>query len=319
MKSKLENFLILFIKLKRETNNSPANLEWLINDKPAIADLCYLLNNSYIEISRTLVKKYDKHTVTPNVFSKRWDDYNKNWATLVAEAAKVGEERDLEEFAKDLEKITEKAIADGKAETPEEFLSQELERWLEERGPKPLDLLVDNPANIMNDLYSLLQELISNDYFDGLINNRHLEAWDFFEGTIGIDYLKTYGRWRSAPELFIPSHMEGRFNITSIEELYNEAVRAYVFGLTEASVAMCRALLEYILRRYYRLSGDDLSRIISEAERKYGKLKELKLHSKRELANKVLHDYENRGKEIEKAALDFLQTIRHLVTNVPSP
>jgi hypothetical protein len=318
MKSKLENFLIHFVKLQRDTNNSPANLKWLVN-KPAIADLCYLLNNSYIDISRTLIKKSNKHMVTPNVFAKRWDDYKNKWASIVAEAAKVGEELYVNELAKYLEEITDQAIADGKAETPEEFLSQELERWLEERGPKPLDLLIDNPANIMDDLYSLLQELIGNDYFDGLINNRHLEAWDFFEATIGIDYSKTYDRWQIAPELFIPSHMEGRFNITSIEDLYNEAVRAYVFGLTEASVAMCRALLEYILKKYYRLSGDNLRRIISEAENKYGKLKELKLSSKSELANKVLHDFENRGKEIEKAALGFLQTIRHLVINIPSP
>ncbi len=318
MKSKLENFLILFIRLQKETNNSPINLEWLVNEKPNIADLCYSLNEEYIEISRFLVKKPEKHTISPNIFSKKWDDYKNNWVASVAEAAKIGEEHFLEEFAKYLQEITEQAIADGKAETAEEFLSKEYEKWLEERGPKKLDPLVDNPANIIDDLYSLLFELLGNDFFDGLINDRHLEAWDFFTDIIGIDYSKIYSRWQFAPELFIPIHMLSR-NITPVEELYNEAVRAYVFGLTEASVAMCRALMEHILRKYYRFSGDDLSKIISEAERKHKKLKELNLHSMRGLANKVLHDYENRGKDIEKAALDFLQTIRHLVTNIPYP
>jgi hypothetical protein len=319
LKSKLESFLILFIKLQKQTNNLPANLEWLVNEKPNVAELCYFLNKEYIEISRVLLKKPEKHTISPNIFSKKWDDYKNNWAASVAEAAKIGDERLLEELAKYLQEITEQAIADGKAETAEEFLSQEYERLLEERGPKRLDPLVDNPAGIIDDLYGLLFELLGNDFFDGVINGRHLEAWDFFKDIIGIDYSKIYSRWQSAPELFIPIHMLNR-NITPVQELYNEAVRAYVFGLTEASVAMCRALLEHILRKYYRFSGDDLSRVISEAERKHGYLiRGLHLHSKRDLANKILHDYENRGQEIEKAALDFLQTIRHLVTNIPSP
>jgi hypothetical protein len=188
-----------------------------------------------------------------------------------------------------------------------------LERWTKERGPEPLDLTVDNPADIVNDMFGWLGDLIANDYFNGSINENHLEAWDFFKKTIGIDLSKIYSRWCEVPDLFIPR------NITTIEELYNEAVRAYLFGLTEASVAMCRTLLEYVLKKYYHISGDDLSRIISEAERRYTYLKGLKLHYKRELANKVLHDYENRGKEIEKAAFDFLKTIRQLVNSIPTP
>ena len=269
MKSKLENFLILFVRLQNKTNKSPANLGWLITEKPDIADLCYFLNNEYKEISRLLITKHNKHTIAPTIFSSKWDEYNIKWAALVAEAAKVGEERFLEEFANYLQMVTEQAIAEGKARTAEEFLSTEMERWLQEKPPEPLDPLVDNPAKIMNDLCDYLQGLVDNDYFDGLINNKHLEAWEFFTGTIGIDYSKIYGRWQSSPELFIPTHMLSR-NITPIEELYNEAVRAYVFGLTEASVAMCRALLEHILRKYYRFSGDDLSRVISEAKGNMG-------------------------------------------------
>ena len=77
--------------------------------------------------------------------------------------------------------------------------------------------------------------------------------------------------------------------------------------------------MEHVLEKYYLCSGDDLGKIISEAERRYKHLRGLNLHSKRKLANKVLHDYENRGKDIEKAALDFLLTIRYLVTKTPSP
>jgi len=178
--------------------------------------------------------------------------------------------------------------------------------------------MVDNPAAMMGELYSDLHHFVGNDYFDGVINNKHLEAWDFFEDTIGIDYSIIYSRWHSAPELFISTHMLSR-NITPIQELYNEAVRAYVFGLIEASVAMCRALMEHVLKKYYHMLGDDLNKIISDAERRYVHLKGENLKSKKLDADRVLHDYENRGQGIHKAALDFLHTIRNMVTSIPSP
>ena len=327
MKSKLENFLILFNKLQNETNNSTMKLGWLLNERPNVSELCWDLNCQYREISKILIKKHKKHTIVPPSFPKKWDEYKKNWEKMVAEGARFEAERFSKELYENwLIDFEKKLLADGKI--PEEFYKQEEktpeelyhDAWenLSGEDEERFEPLQDNPAIIMNELYSYLNELVGNDYFEGLINNKHLEAWGFFSDSIGIDYSKTYDRWNNAPELLIPSHMLSR-NITPIEELYNEAVRAYVFGLTEASVAMCRALLEHILRKYYRIPGDDLSKVISKAEREYTDFKALKLHYKRELANKVLHDYENRGQKTEKAALDFLQTIRFLVTNIPSP
>ena len=180
-----------------------------------------------------------------------------------------------------------------------------------------MDLLMDDPAAIMKELYGYIETFVIND--DEIFDQKHLEAWDFFTDTIGIEYSTIYNRYRNAPELFIPSHMLSRYNITPLIELYNEAVRTYIFGLTEASVAMCRALLEHILKQYYHISGDNLGRIISEAEGRYRHLRGLNLRSKNNLANQVLHNYEKREQEIEKAAYDFLQTIRHMVTGVTCP
>lgn len=316
MKSEIEKFLILFSRLLKETNRSVEILRWLPTEKASLYGLCYDLNTCFGEISRLLVKKKMKHTIAPPIFFSKWEEYKRNWEPAVAEAAKIEEERILEALEHYKESL------DG--EKPFEEVWKDLiqifpglidaELYPEEH----LDPLIDDPAAIVEDLYGYIDHFVMNDYFDGVINDKHIEAWDFFKDTIGINYSAIYDRWKSTPELFIPIHTVSR-NITPIEDLYNESVRAYIFGLTEASVAMCRALMEHILRKYYHISGDNLGDIISQAERKYQYLKGLKLHSKRELANKVLHDYENRGKEIEKAALDFLQTIRHLVNSIPSP
>ncbi|OGP72207.1 MAG: hypothetical protein A2Y80_01115 [Deltaproteobacteria bacterium RBG_13_58_19] len=323
--------MILFNRLQRETNNSPANLRWLLTEKPNLSELCWDLDYQYREISRLLIKKKKKHTISPPPFYKKWDEYQKHWESVVAEAAKFEAKRfskeAYEEFRREFE---EELLADGRSpeefykeqeKTPEEYYQYIWDLLADEFGldrEERFDPLVDDPAVIMNELYDSLRDLVVNDYFDGLINNKHLEVWDFFLDTIGIDYSKIYNQRQSAPELFIPTHMLSR-NITPIEELYNEAVRAYIFGLTEASVAMCRALMEHILKKYYHILGDDLNRIISKAEREHSYLKGLNLHQMRDLANKVLHDYENRAQDIEKAALDFLKTIRHLVTRIPSP
>ena len=78
--------------------------------------------------------------------------------------------------------------------------------------------------------------------------------------------------------------------------------------------------MEHILKKYYlnyslrkRISLED---VISLAEKKFEYLKKFKLKYKKNLANKVLHVYENREKMKEKAALDFLKTIRQLVLDI---
>jgi hypothetical protein len=359
MKTEIERFLVLFSRLQAETKQNAANLEWLPKEKTFLYDLCCDIDSTFRKISCTFLKKKKKHTIAPQIFSNRWDEYKRKWESMVAKVAKIGEELAKEEvlevyqkwlseeyeikenyeawlkafednliiqgklpkeYYKEIGKQPEELYNDGFKKIindPEEYLKiayEDIYDISEER----LDLLEDSPAAIMDELYDYLSHFVSNDYFDGIINSKHLEAWDFYKDSIGIDFLRIYDRWKSSPDLIISTHMANR-NTTTLEELYNEAVRCYLFGLTEASVAMCRALMEYVLKTYFKISGEGLSRIISEAEKRYTHLRGLNLKSKKDLANRVLHDYENRGQEIEKAALDFLQTIRHLVTHVGSP
>jgi len=89
---------------------------------------------------------------------------------------------------------------------------------------------------------------------------------------------------------------------------------------------MCRALLEHVLEKHYRIEGEDLARIIFLAEKRHYHLKGLNLKGKKNDANNILHEYEEHAKKykkrsenLDKAALDFLIALRHVVTHIPSP
>ena len=311
MKSKFEKFLILFTRLRKETNNSPTNLKWLMTEKPQLTGLCYDLDICYGEILLFLSKKNTKHTVAPDIFSRNWDDYETNWKEVVKEAAVPESERVKSELLAYLRQAEEKAVTEGKRR--EDFLKEFMKEIYPEVGAT-FNPLVDDPVALINDIkYAIYDSIVSElDFFD----DKTVGAWFFFEKTIGIDYSAIYSRWRSAPELFIPAHTLRR-DITPIVELYNEAVRAYVFGLTVASVAMCRALLEYVFKRHYDVQGKNLENIISIAEAKHEHLRGLTLQNMRRLGNRALHNYENRAEDLDQTVVNFLVTLRQVVTNIP--
>jgi hypothetical protein len=314
MHTKLQNFLVLFSRLQRETNNSPANLTWLPTEKSDLTSLCYDLDSCYKEILSFLSTKKTKDTIAPNRFSVKWDEFVENWAARVSEAAAPEEARRLIEFQTLLE---EQAIKLGI--TLEELCAGVSEGLEEERTTwGSFDPLIDDAAAIMSDIPGWIEHFVINDDYMDIFDDKMIGAWNFFKDTIGIDYSAIYARWRNAPELFIPLQALNR-DITPIVDLYNEAVRTYIFGLTVSSVAMCRAVLEHVLKKHYRIKGEDLERIIFLAEKRHNHLKGLNLKAKKNDANAVLHRYEERAKNLDKAALDFLIALRHVVTHIPSP
>ena len=106
-------------------------------------------------------------------------------------------------------------------------------------------------------------------------------------------------------------------NTEPLIELYGEAVRTYVFGNKVASITMCRALLEHILQKYYGLQAENLDKIIILAEERFPNLKKLNLRNKKNLANRILHNYENKSETEDKSVVDFLKTIKYLVQRIP--
>lgn len=156
---------------------------------------------------------------------------------------------------------------------------------------------------------------------------RGIDAWDHFANVIGVDLDGIESRWNSLPRTLIPSGSTGSGKAPStadIETLLNQAARAYVFGLPEAAMAMCRAVCELVLKRYYADDDDgetgekSLSNLIILAERKFARLRKFRLKTHVQNANRVLHEFradQLPSKQRDEMVRSFLETVKSLIEN----
>ena len=154
-----------------------------------------------------------------------------------------------------------------------------------------------------------------------------IQAFEYLEGTIGLDIDRVFDRWNQVPSIFVPKHVSDRHGLTekgSLYELLNDAIRAFVTGAPAASNAMCRAALEMVLRDYYvRGSSDDNSNlhdVIDLAVLRYDFLSAKKLHSLRMDANRILHAYNSAAplsEEDERKLLSFLKDLKFYIERAP--
>jgi len=325
MEEKAPLFMSLFQRLKHEINNTPKNLSWLATERKDLQDLCYSLETNYIALKEYINKKDSKYIFVPNSFEAQFKEYELNYRGKVLKAAEPIKDRVAGDFRSLIQDLEQKWLDDGKT-------SYEFWTYLDkELGINPylhsFDAIKDNPASIIEDLKQWCKDHIdtmSADLYlfvdEGHIVNDYnlfLGAINFFEETIGFDFNAIYERWGKTPILFISESLNTT-NTTPIIDLYHEAVRSYIFGNRTASVVMCRALMEHILQKYYRVKGTNLQNIIVLAEMKFPQLRKLNMDNKRKLANNILHEYENKQSGLEdKAVIDFLITIKDLVQKIP--
>ncbi|MGV8075072.1 MAG: DUF4145 domain-containing protein [Syntrophobacteraceae bacterium] len=314
MEEKVALFLSLFNRVKNETNNSPRNLSWLAKERPSLQDLCYELQSKYQSLAKIMATKSSKHSFITTPFENEWKEYELNYSKHVAKAAEPAEERSVVEFQNSLQEGEQSWLESGK--TKEQYW-EHVNEWIAKLKPtgSSFDPLNDNPASLMQSIHDFLHDAVGGGFFDDDFYDSALGAWYFFEKSIGLDFDGIYRRWRNSPELFIPLGIQ-HTNTFPLIELYNEAVRAYAFGNRVASIAMCRALMEHILQKYYGLKAKDLEGIIALAEQRFPNLKKLHMQAKRKLGNDILHDYENKSEVEDRAVIQFLNTIKYLVQNV---
>ncbi|MBU4583548.1 MAG: DUF4145 domain-containing protein [Proteobacteria bacterium] len=166
------------------------------------------------------------------------------------------------------------------------------------------------------DLFYLIDTIADDpDFLQGVVTDKHIGALNYFEKVIGLDFHNINRRWGKAPSLFISEKI--RKKTDKLVEMYNEAVKSYIFGLNVSSTAMCRALLEHILINYYGIPKDDLVKVVSLAEKRFRKLESLNLHKLRKNGNDVMHEYETKSRIEDDAVVSYLLTIRALVDFIP--
>lgn len=313
MRNHVENFLVLFNRLKSGLNYSLKNLKWLPKEKPEIAELCYQLDNTYSLLRRIMANKTEKYLVVPSVFQKIWDDYEKNYQVKVEEVAKPSREK----YEKELHALLQKLKNDAKEEgqSHEEFWGQFAKAMPSTKG-STFNPVENDAASLLGDLFYLIDTIADDpDFLPGVVTDKHIGALNYFEKVIGINFHDINSRWGKAPNLFISEKIKKKTD--KLVEIYNEAVKSYIFGLNVAATAMCRALLEHILINYYGMPKNDLCKIVAMAEERFKKLKSLNLYKLRMDGNDVMHEYETKSRIEDAAVVNYLQTIRALVDFIP--
>lgn len=311
MRNHVEKFLILFNQLKGELNYSLRNLKWLPGAKPEMAKLCYQLDDTYRQLSHFIANQPTKSSIVPSIFQKNWDEYRANYQPKVEEIAQFEREQYEKELLELFQQLREKAKEKGQSE--KEFLEEITGGFEKSMSFNPVE---DNAASLLDDLFYLIDSISDDpDFLPGVVKDKHIGALNYFEKVIGINFHDINKRWGKAPNLFMSEKITKKTD--KLVEMYNEAVKSYIYGLNVSATAMCRALLEHILINYYRIPKDDLVKVVSLAENRFKRLKALNLHKLRKDGNDVMHEYEAKSKIEDAEVVNYLLTIQALVNAIP--
>ena len=337
MSSKLrlsEQFRLRFENLRLATNESPQTLLTFFREKPEFERLAREVKVVADEIEKASDYRKSHPQVSPGFISD-FKDYTYKWraeVTYVVDWPQLElnffdeddfEPPTFEQFKKTYRRAEQKTGPDTDWETDfdpskhdgsvaiADMLSLVVEQGKDRR---------DNPDESMGDH-------IANTFLVGV------EAFEYFERTIGIDVETAFRRWNKLPAVFVPKHVSDRHGLTEKGSLYallDEAVRAYLAGAPSAAIALCRALLEMILRDHYmtsqirreeRLQGNEsLAKIVHIAAKRYDFLTISKLDALREGGNTILHRYSAAGKlalDDEEKILQFFKDLKFFIEKAP--
>lgn len=299
-----------FTQLERRTGSDPSRIEWLIyNEATArrVVGTIYYLDRTFqaAHFRRPAMQ-------VPPWFLHRYKNYRRRFAPAVDDAYGRLEFRAIDEGVVD-------GIPAEEIFAPRDPDLDGGDTYIPGCGAEDVDLIFRWVANMMDG--SMWEKDLK----------RGIDAWSHFTDVVGIDLDGIEARWNSLPRTLIPSGGAGGAAAPAtadVEGLLNQAMRAYVFGLPEAAMAMCRAVSELVLRRYYTTTGDEeaegrkLGALIVIAERNFGRLKKLALKTHADSANGVLHRYragQRPSEERNQQVLSFLTTLQTLIEIAPKP
>ena len=318
-----EQFRLHFQQLKSACDDSPTKLITFFRERPQFTKLAWNVDSA----AGTIDKVSNLRKIHPQVsteFIQDWKDYRHKWRKQIAYVVamdlniNLGEEwgspPTFEEFVANRGDPYMRDAADANWE--DEFFPDAHDGGEAVNAFLALaaDRAMDRRAN------GLEPEFIANTYLIGI------EALEYFQNTIGIHIQSTFNRWNGLPAVFVPKHVSDRHGITANEGLFalhGQAVRAYVAGAPAAATAMCRALLEMVLREHYLrgqvATNESLKEVIDIAAAKYDFLPASKMHKLRVSANKFLHDYRNAKERSgeDEFILGLLKDLKFYIERAP--
>lgn len=325
-----DQFRLNFEQLKSACNSNPQTLVTFFQEKPKFIELARNLKQVADLIDRvSTFRKLHPH-VSPE-FIQDWKDYHYKWKSQVEYVFITNavlssglfvesgfRPRTYDEFKKNTGNIAD-------VEPPDPYNDDSFDPQNHDGGSaiwQMVDLVGYQGQSRRDRAMDEADDFIANTYLIGV------EAIEYLENVIGIDIARVFDRWNKLPPVFVPRHVSNKHGLTekgSLFALFEEAVRAYIVGAPGAAIAMCRSLLEMVLRDHY-LAGetsdqDSLYDVINLAVARYDHLHANKLHSLRMDANNVLHRFAVTGKlrdGDEDAILQFFKDLKFYIERAPS-
>lgn len=316
-----ERFRLAFEQLTSACNDNPQTLITFFSEHPQFIKLAWAVDDAANHIEKAEAVSKMMAQVSPE-FLRAWKAYLYKWklqvdyviATDLGLLAAFGPAPCFDEYAVQRRGAKEK-------ETPDPAIDDSFVPEFHDGG-KAVAALID--------LVRDQAEPRRADEFDdsGIANIYEIgaQALDHFQQVIGIDIQRAFDRWDSLPAVFVPKHVSDKHGLTakdSLFALYEQAVRAYVAGAPVAAIALCRALLESVLKDHYLRKvdtrGENMEGLIEIAVARYDFLQPTKLHALRLDANKILHRFAERQQHADddKIVLGHLKDLKHYIEKAP--
>jgi hypothetical protein len=160
-------------------------------------------------------------------------------------------------------------------------------------------------------------------------------AWNRLKSDCSLDVSGVLRRQILAPMLLVPKAISDNVGgeLFNLYDLWTDARQAYIYGTFLSSLALARAILEKLLRRFYEAEGSVLTELIKDYEQRTPmRDSSHDLHQIRLVANAVLHSTlvasegatnpfsekrVNRAKaDLEKASLDSLTALQKIIETI---
>ena len=330
-----EQFRLHFQQLRRACNDSPQSLINFFREKPKIEAHAKEVKRLADTIERVSTLRKLHAQIAPE-FIRDWQNYLSNWKTQVEYVdlwpMLNSNLFDEEDFAPpSFECFRENRSGVSALESPEPLYDEKFEPTRHDGGiavAEMVNLVAERAADRHVNAQDDNDIVMANTVLIGV------EAIEHLENVIGIDIARIFERWNRMPAVFVPRHVSDHYGLTenrSLFGLFDQAVRAYVAGAPAAAIALCRSLLETVLKNHYltaesgnerrKLDRAKLDKVIELAVARYDFLDKGQLDAHRKNANRILHDFSG-GKalstEDEIDLLKFFRDLKNYIEQAPS-
>ncbi len=334
-----EQFMLLFRELKRVAG-TPQRLVTFHQDIPEIGVAWRRLQYEFLlrfDFKRRVDAGNKLFRQVPDGFKEDWTEYKEQWAPAIAHV-------DLLDILPELSAPYDpNRLPEQEAlEAPDPDYDSSFDP-VRHDGAKAFEWaiwLLDHELEFRQESQFEDDEAIANRY------RIALGAVDYVIKTIGLDVQAVFRRWQALPPIFMPAFVSNKHGKEkgSLNNLLDDAIRAYVCGAPAAALVLCRSTIEMLLNKHCNLSEDELFEIgkdgkpkttkdgrplekslrerIAAAERHHEIWRQYRLYPRLERINNLIHDYSRMAPldpNDDKFLRDILMAIKTLIESSPRP